>query len=88
MNQKLSITLPAELVEVINRRVETGAYASTSEVLEAAMQLFLADERAHEEAMASIRVRVKASLDDPRPRLSSDGMRQHLDGLFEKHRPS
>ncbi|WEZ84025.1 type II toxin-antitoxin system ParD family antitoxin [Rhizobium sp. 32-5/1] len=81
MNQKLSITLPAELVEIINSRVETGAYASTSDVLEAAMQLFLADEQAHEEAMASIRARVKASLDDPRPSLSSDEMDAWIDSL-------
>ena len=72
MNEKLSITLPAELVEIINDRVDAGLYASSSDVLEAAMKLFLADEQ--EAAMASIRARVKASLDDPRPSISSDDM--------------
>lgn len=72
MNEKLSITLPAELVEIINDRVDAGLYASSSDVLEAAMKLFLADEQ--EAAMASIRARVKASLDDPRPNISSDDM--------------
>ncbi|KQY31907.1 hypothetical protein [Rhizobium sp. Root483D2] len=60
MNEKLSITLPAELVEIINDRVDAGLYASSSDVLEA--------------AMVSIRARVKASLDDPRPNISSDDM--------------
>lgn len=72
MNEKLSITLPAELVEIINDRVDAGLYASSSDVLEAAMKLFLADEQ--EAAMGSIRARVKASLDDPRPNISSDDM--------------
>lgn len=86
MNQKLSITLPAELVDIINSRVETGAYASTSEVVEAAMQLFVADEQAHEEAMASIRARVKASLDDPRPDVSIEEIDDWLDTLAAEHR--
>jgi len=86
MNQKLSITLPAELVDIINSRVETGAYASTSDVLEAAMQLFLADEQAHEEAMASIRARVKASLDDPGPDIPIEKVDDWLDTLAAEYR--
>lgn len=84
MNEKLSITLPAELVEIINDRVDAGLYASSSDVLEAAMKLFLADEQ--EAAMASIRARVKASLDDPRPSISSDDMDRWIESLAVKYR--
>ena len=38
MNQKLSITLPAETLDAINARVDTGTYASASEVVQAAMR--------------------------------------------------
>ncbi len=86
MNQKLSITLPAELVEIINNRVEAGTYASTSAVLEAAMQLFLADEQEHEEAMASIRARVKASLEDPRPDIPIEEIDDWLETFAAEHR--
>jgi antitoxin ParD1/3/4 len=84
VNEKLSITLPAELVEIINDRVDAGLYASSSDVLEAAMKLFLADEQ--EAAMASIRARVKASLDDPRPSISSDDMDRWIESLAVKYR--
>ncbi|MCV9997790.1 type II toxin-antitoxin system ParD family antitoxin [Pararhizobium sp. YC-54] len=87
MNEKLNITLPAEeLVEVINNRVDAGLYASSSDVLEAAMKLFLADEREHEEAVASVRARIKASLDDPRPNISDEDMDQWIEGLAVKYR--
>lgn len=43
--EKLSITLPAEMVRVIRARVETGAYASNSEVIREAMRGWLERER-------------------------------------------
>ena len=86
MNEKLNVTLPAELVEIINDRVDAGLYASSSEVVQAAMKLFLAEERRHEEAMASIRARVKASLDDPRPDITAAQMDDWIEGLAAKYR--
>ncbi|WP_438749549.1 ribbon-helix-helix domain-containing protein [Pararhizobium sp. O133] len=86
MNEKLNVTLPAELVEIINNRVDAGLYASSSDVVQAAMKLFLADEQQHEAAMASIRARVKASLDDPRPSITADQMDQWIEGLAAKYR--
>lgn len=84
--ETLSITLPEEMIDAINARVESGAYASSSEVLKQAMQLWLRQEEEYEARMAAIRARVKASLDDPRPSLSSAEMRAELDALFAKHR--
>ena len=42
--EKLSITLPSEMVMAIKTRVEAGSYASTSEVLREAMRLWLRQE--------------------------------------------
>lgn len=79
MSEKLSITLPAEMVEVIRKNVESGRYASTSEFLREAMRTWLRDEEEHTERLASIRNRISASLSDPRPSISLDDAFARLD---------
>jgi antitoxin ParD1/3/4 len=81
MNEKLSITLPTEMVNLIKTRVEAGDYASTSEVLRAAMRVWMRQEEEHRERIASIRARVKTSLDDPRPPLTLEEMDSWIDSL-------
>ncbi len=84
--EKLSITLPTEMVDVINAEIDAGAFTSTSEVIRAAMRAWMRQEEEHKERIAAIRARVQESLDDPRPRLSSQEMRAAIDALYEKHR--
>jgi antitoxin ParD1/3/4 len=43
--EKLSITLPAEMVRAIRAKVETGGYGSNSEVIREAMRGWLERER-------------------------------------------
>ncbi len=43
--EKLSITLPAEMVRVIRAKVESGGYSSNSEVIREAMRGWLERER-------------------------------------------
>lgn len=86
--EKLSITLPSEMVMAIKTRVEAGSYASTSEVLREAMRLWLRQEEEYEERMAAIRARVEQSLNDPRPNLTSTEMRARLDAFYSKHQAS
>jgi len=43
--EKLSITLPAEMVRVIRAKVESGRYSSNSEVIREAMRGWLDRER-------------------------------------------
>ncbi|TCR93258.1 ribbon-helix-helix domain-containing protein [Rhizobium sp. BK376] len=86
MNEKLSITLPTEMVNLIKTRVEAGDYASTSEVLREAMRVWMRQEEEHRERIASIRARVKSSLDDPRPNLTGEEVKAKLSDFFEKHR--
>jgi antitoxin ParD1/3/4 len=62
MNEKLSITLPAELVAVIKEQVASGRFASTSDVLEDAMAVWMRDEK----ALKVVRAKIEASLEDPR----------------------
>jgi antitoxin ParD1/3/4 len=82
--EKISITLPAEMVTAIRSRVDAGSYASTSEVLREAMRLWLRQEDEYEQRMASVRARVKHSLEDPRPSLGSDEARDRLDAYYRR----
>lgn len=83
MSEKLSITLPADMVRLIKEQVSSGAYASTSEVLRAAMRTWMRDEEEHQERIKAIRGRVQASIDDPRPSLTVDEVFDDLETLYE-----
>ncbi|OBZ92659.1 CopG family transcriptional regulator [Pararhizobium polonicum] len=85
MVEKLSITLPTEMVDAIKSRVEAGSYASTSEVLREAMRTWLRLEEEHEARMEGLRARVRRSLEDPRPNLSGKQVRERLNALYAKH---
>jgi antitoxin ParD1/3/4 len=81
--EKLSITLPADMVSVIKAEVETGRYASTSEVLREAMRMWLRREQEHAERIQAIRGRLKRSLDDPRPNVSAEEAFARLETFFQ-----
>jgi len=72
MAEKLSITLPADMVVLIKDQVAAGRYASTSEVLREAMRTWMRQEEEHGERMKAIKARIAASLDDPRPSVPID----------------
>jgi antitoxin ParD1/3/4 len=84
MNEKLSISLPSEMVAAIKSRVDAVAYASTSEVLRAAVRVRLREEEEYQERIAAIRHKVKASLDDPRPDLSGAEVEQYFGTYFRQ----
>ena len=83
MAEKLSITLPAEMVSVINGQVKQGRFASVSEVLREAMRTWMRQEDEHAERIASIRGRIDRSLADPRPRVPLD---EGFERLERKHK--
>ncbi|WIY51677.1 type II toxin-antitoxin system ParD family antitoxin [Devosia sp. YIM 151766] len=86
MSEKLSITLPAEMVAAIKESVDSGRYSSTSEVLREAMRAWMRDEEEHAERLAALRARIKRSLDDPKPTVPLDDafvrVRAHADRLL------
>ncbi len=85
MVEKLSITLPTDMVHIIKDKVVAGHYASTSEVLREAMRAWLRQEEEHEIRMAAIQARIERSLNDPRPDLTSDEVQERLETLYSKH---
>lgn len=68
----LSIMIPEDLDDALRAKIEEGRFSSSSEIVEVALRRWLDDEGDYEQRMDSIRARVKASLDDPRPDLSSE----------------
>jgi antitoxin ParD1/3/4 len=81
--EKLSITLPADMAQMIRRRVESGAYASNSEVIREALRMMLDREQEREKRLATIRDKINEAWDNP-GRLSAEEVRQRLDRLHEE----
>jgi antitoxin ParD1/3/4 len=77
--EKLSITVTPAMARMIREKVEDGSFGSASEVIRAALRAFQREEEEHAERMASIRARVKASIEDKRPNLSGKEVRARLE---------
>lgn len=82
--EKISITMTPEMMRVIRESVEAGEYASTSEAMRDAVRVWQRDRAEHKERLASIKARIRRSLDDPRPDLSSEEVDRHLKELFAR----
>jgi antitoxin ParD1/3/4 len=80
--EKISITMTAEQLRAIRESVAAGEYASTSEVLRDAVRLWQRRRQEDAERLNAIRARIRRSLDDPRPDLTSDDVQADLDALF------
>jgi antitoxin ParD1/3/4 len=76
-SKPISITLGNQQ-RSIDRRLESGAYESASEVVRAGLRALDREEEALNEMM---RVKIREALDDPRPDVSADevfsGLRAH-----------
>ncbi|WP_417515760.1 type II toxin-antitoxin system ParD family antitoxin [Minwuia sp.] len=78
MVEKLSISLPDEIAEEVRACVESGRYASSSEVIRTAMRSWLREEEEHALRIEAIRSRLQQAIDDPRPRLSAEEILEHF----------
>jgi antitoxin ParD1/3/4 len=68
--ERLSITLPTEMAQMIRAKVQGGRYASNSEVIREAMRAWQEQEQLHTERLASIRAKLDDADHDPRPSLT------------------
>lgn len=76
--EKISITMSPEMVRALKDAVESGEFASTSEVLRDAVRVWQRGRAEFNERMSAIRARVQRSVDDPRAPVSVDEVRQRL----------
>ena len=65
--EKISITLPPDMLADIKEKVEAGDYASTSEVVREAMRLWQKHEEEHKARIDLIRERLERSVHSGKP---------------------
>lgn len=83
--EKLSVTVTPAQARLIREKVEAGSYGSASEVIRAALRAFQREEEEYAERIAAIRARIVASIEDPRPNLSSGQVRAHLQQVADRY---
>ena len=81
--EKLSITLPRDMAEMIRGKVQAGAYASNSEVIREALRLLQEQDGLKAQKLAWMREKIDRALADPRPSLEADEVFERLE---ERHR--
>jgi antitoxin ParD1/3/4 len=70
--EKLSITLPANLARVVRQKVESGAYASNSEVIREALRDWQERDMERAQRLAKIRQDIEDAVNDPRPSIPAE----------------
>ena len=83
--ETLSISLPAETAKMIRTKVESGAYASQSEVIAEALRFWhdQLEDRPHR--LGLIRAKLDEAAEHPE-RITDAALGQHLDRLFDEYR--
>ncbi len=82
--EKISITLPPDMLRTIRDAVAAGEYGSTSEVLRDAIRTWQRQRLEDAERLAALRARATASLADPAPSLTEADLDARLDRLFAR----
>ena len=86
--EKLSVTVTPAQARLIREKVENGSFGSASEVIRAALRAFQREEEEHAERIASIKARLKASIEDPRPPIPAEevfrSLKERLTRLAEE----
>lgn len=77
--ERLSITLPGDMVRAIRAKVEEGRYASNSEVIREAMRSWQEQEQLRTQRLASIQARIAEADADPRPSLTEAEVDRHFE---------
>jgi antitoxin ParD1/3/4 len=81
--EKISITMTPEMLNDIRASVESGEFASTSEAMRDAVRIWQRERLERTERLESIRVRIRQSVDDPRPSLTTEEVDARIKALFQ-----
>jgi len=79
--EKLSISLPIDMARMVRRHVESGNYASNSEVIRDALRIWQQREQEREERLHSIREALNQAAADP-IRYTGTEVSEHFDRLM------
>ncbi|HMO24794.1 MAG TPA: type II toxin-antitoxin system ParD family antitoxin [Tepidisphaeraceae bacterium] len=85
---QLNVSLTPELDRFVRGRVETGQYATSSEVVREALRLLQQRDRETETAMQALREKLSRAVEQADRGEFVDGERvfAHLDEIIERHR--
>ena len=81
--ERLSITLPQDLAEMIRTKVRTGDYASNSDVVRDALRVWQRHQEAIAEKRAWLRDKLDRSLADSHPALDADTVFAELESRYQ-----
>ncbi len=65
--ERITITLPPDMLDSIKKKVDSGSYGSTSELIREAMRLWKRQEEEHQARLALIRERLSRSVKSGTP---------------------
>jgi antitoxin ParD1/3/4 len=82
--EKLSITLPANLARIVRQKVESGAYASNSEVIREALRDWQERDMERVQRLAKIRQDIEDAISDPRSSIPAEEVFARLRHANEK----
>ena len=80
--EKISITLPPEMLRLLRDAVAEGEYASTSEALRDAVRSWHRQRLEDTERLVALRARAQQSISDPAPSISEAEADARLAALF------
>ena len=81
--EKISIALPPEMVASIRKAVETGEYASSSEVVRDALYEWTLKRNLRQESLGELRNLWRQALDDETPGAPVDEMLERLEHKYQ-----
>lgn len=70
--EKLSITLPHEMAQMVRDKVGSGAYSSNSEVIREALRLLQEKDMFKAQKLAALKEKIERSINDDRPSIDAD----------------
>jgi antitoxin ParD1/3/4 len=82
--EKLSITLPRDMTQMIRDKVRQGAYASNSEVIREGLRLLQEQEALKAKKLAWMREKIDEARNDPRPSVPLDEAIERLKARYQR----
>ena len=81
--EKISIALPAEMVAQVREAVETGEYASSSEVVRDALREWTQKRNLHQQGLKELRRVWRQAVKDETPGISSTEVLSRLEKKYK-----
>lgn len=82
--ERLSITLPKDMVKMVRGAVSGGGYASSSEVIREAVRMWQDVNATRLQRLAEMRMAIAEADADPRPLISDDDIEKHFKSRLTK----